>query len=228
MNLTDLNEFKVMAEIDPADTREDKKLLFFIKAATDWIEEYLNRPLFLKARTQYVNGTNTQSLLLNARPVYVTPTIQVIYGNNFLMGSNPTPQAETPLVYGTDFYLDIDDFDAQTSRSGILRRFNTLWLKPYARQSGFLSPFVVMDSGSYKVTYTGGFSVSTLSERVRQACSLLIAKMRYVFPLGMELAGEGYEERSISHLLDTQKTYMMSLVKPMLHSMRNWKFAGGN
>jgi hypothetical protein len=221
----DLSEVKRLLGIDPLDTQEDTLLWLYIGTATEVIETYLNRPKLTKqARTEYVNGSGTQRLCLRHRPVYSTPTITVAYSQDSLGGSDTDAFAQSvPIVYGTDFYLEIDDFELGTSSNGILRYARGLWNKPYARTTGYLAPFVTRDTGSYRITYTGGYTVDTLPAAFRQACALLVSRMRYVFPLGLELTSENYEDRSIS-IQASDKDYMLSLVKPLLHTYRNWRF----
>lgn len=238
--MTDLRELKSVLDIPSGDTSEDKNLLFFIEQASQWISELLNRDFTFKTRTQYYQGTGTQKLLLRNRPVYPNPappysSIQIIYDENGFFGTASGSFGYTSgggqggsdgtaytLVYGQDYALQIDQDDGG-SRSAILWRLNDYWLKPLVRQTGLLSPFVGPDPGSYQVTYTGGFTVDTLPPVFRQACNLLVAKMRYVFPLGIELGNESYEERSIGTLAE-KKNYMLGLVMPMLISYRNWKW----
>lgn len=227
---TDLRELKAVLEIDPRNTNEDKKLGFFIEYATAWIEELLNRDFSFKSRTQYYCGTGTQQLLLRNRPVNPTPpapysAISVVVDENGNFGQTSgafTGPTSLPLVLGTDYVLVIDE-DNGTSRSGILKRINDYWNKPFVRQTGLLSPFVGEDTGSIQVTYTAGFTVDTLPSSLRLACNLLVAKMRYVFPLGIELGSENYEDRSISALME-KKDYLISLVAPLIMTHRNWRF----
>lgn len=226
MLYTDLRELKTALDINPNHTAEDKKLNFFLEQASEWIGEYLGRPGFdYQSRTEYYNGTGTQQLLLRSRPVYTTPTIQVYYDSSGFYGSTSGSfNSNNAFTYGVDFCLKIDQADG-TSRSGILVRINNLWPKPSARQVGLLSPFISTGFGTIKVVYTAGYTVDTLPASFRLACNLLISKMRYVFPLGVELSAESYEDRSIAvSALGQQKNYLMSLLKPFLNNYRNWSF----
>lgn len=224
MNFTDLIEVKKMLEIDLANTSEDTRLLLFIEQVSSWIEQYLNRSIFLKTRTEYYKGTGTQRLLLKSRPVFINPLPQVWVdgGANYGATSGAFQQPQSMLTWGYDFTLDIDD-GIDTSKSGILIRINALWPKPSARQAGYLSPFIIQDTGSIKVTYYAGYSIDSLPAQIRAAANLMVANYRYVFPLGLPLNSESYEDRNISISAD-QKTYLMSLAAPMLFSFRNWKF----
>lgn len=222
--LTDLRELKTFLEIDPDDTQEDKKLNFLLEQATDWIAELLNRPgLFYKSRTEYYAGTNRATLLLRSRPVYTTPTIQVWVDEGGFFGSVDGSFGDSDeKTYGDDFALQIDQDDG-TSRSGILVRIKGVWPRPVQRSRGLLAPYVGRAFGNVKVTYTAGYTVDTLPSLLRQACNTLVSKMRYLFPLGMELSSESYEERSIS-ILGERKDYLLSLVKSQILGFRNWVF----
>lgn len=188
----------------------------------------MGRPgLTFGQKMEFYKGTGTQKLPLKFRPVYAAPTIQVTVDEAAYFGSAPgafvgSPTAQ-PLVYGVDFCLQIDQPDGLTSRSGILWRINDYWPRPQVRQAGLLSPFIADDPGSIQVIYTAGYTLDNLPSAFRVACNTLVARLRYIFPLGMELGGEGYEERSIS-LVTEHKDYLLSLVKPMLFQYRNWHF----
>lgn len=183
-----------------------------------------------KTRTIVYEGTGTQKLLLRHRPVYpnaVAPysPIQVIYDSQGFFGQAAGAFADsttTALTYGIDYTTRIDQDDGG-SRSGILIRINDYWTKPIVRQAGWLSPFVGPDTGSYQIVYTAGYTVDTLPAAFRAAANLLVTRIRYLMPLGMEIGSESYEERSIS-LVTERKDYLLSLVKPMLHWFRNNKW----
>ncbi len=227
MLITDLNEAKSLFEIDPDDHREDKNINFFIGYATRIIEEYLNRPgLSKQSRTEYYGGTGTQQLLLRSRPVFTTPTIQCFVdegGGNYGQTSGGFDPNTTMLEYGKDFFVKIDQDDG-TSRSGILVRNRDLWYKPGVRQRGFLAPFIArQDFGSIKVVYTGGWTVDTLPPDFRLAANTLVAKMRHMYPLGLALNQDGYEDRSFS-ILEERRDFFMAIVKSILITHRNWTF----
>lgn len=145
-------------------------------------------------------------------------------------GSNPQ---NTALTYGTDFCLQVDQpvvFASGSandglgiSRSGILYRINDLWYKPKIREGGYLFPYVGPDVGSIMVIYYAGWTVDTLPSVFRMACNTLVAKMRFLFPLGMELGNNSYEEYSIG-ILAERKDYLTSLVKQMLWTYRNFNW----
>lgn len=194
------------------------------------ILEYLGRTdLELKARTEYYKGTGTQKITLNHRPVYQTPVPVVATDQNGYYGavSGAFTTNEGVLTYGTDFTMEWDQPDG-TSKSAILVRIGNIWTRPQIRQRGFLSPYVGESFGNVKVTYTAGYTIDTLPAMIRQAANLLVAKTRYMFPLGVELASESFQQRSIG--LDqgqsraAARTYMMSAVKPLLTGFRNWKW----
>lgn len=223
--LSDLVELKSILEIDPRNTQEDSKLLFFLEYASAWIEEYLDRKgrLFLKTRTEYYNGTGTPNLVLRARPVY-TDGLQVYVdtqGGYYGEGDNSFP-ASSLLTYGSDYVLRIDEDDG-TSRCGILQKVRSYWPKPFARAPGVLSPFMTTDTGSVKVVYQAGYTVDNLPATLRLACNTLAAKIRYLMPVGMDLTSESYEDRSIS-IGNKEKDYLMSTVKDMIFGYRNWSW----
>lgn len=221
--ITDLITLKTLLEIDPNDTQEDIKLMFILETVSSWIQEWTNRPgLFFASRTEYYKGTGTQKLLLKSRPV--SPDgLQVYVDQSGLFGAASGSFASTTLLtYGLDYTLDIDQSDG-TSRSGILYRVRSYWPKSYARQAGWLTPFQTTDLGSVKVVYSGGYTINNLPAQIRMAANLLIAKLRYILPLGVEIQNESYEERSIG-LVTEQKLYLYGLVKPWLVSYRNWSF----
>jgi len=225
--LTDLREVKSILEISEEDTTEDKKLLFLMEWATQWIEEWLNRVgrIFIKSRTEYYNGTGTQGLLLRSRPAYRTPTITVLVDEAGFFGapSGSFDTNTTALTYGDHFALQLDQDDNLTSRSGILIRINDLWPKPPLRQQGYLYPFAARSFGNIKITYTAGYTVDNLPATLRMAANLLVARMRDVLPLGYELVGESYEERTISRVI-SEKNKLLGMVAPMLANYRNWRF----
>lgn len=220
---TDLIELKTLLEIDPDNTAQDAKLLILNTVASEWLGEWLNRPGFdLKSRTEYYDGTGTQKLLLRSRPVYASPTIQVFADNQGFWGaaSGSFDSTTTALTYGTDFALMLDPGEEGKSRSGILVRINGYWERPMLRQRGLLSPFVGEGFGNVKVVYTAGYTVDTMPAQLRMAADFLIARLNYVWPLGVELGSESYEERSIS-VITSEKSKLFALVKPMLWSARN-------
>lgn len=225
MILSDLREIKKILEIENGDTSEDAKLNFFIEYASQWIEEVLDRPgMSWKSRTEYYKGTGTQKLLLKSRPVFTTPTIQVFIDEAGYYGAPADSFSTTPptLVYGEDFALQIDQEDG-SSRSGILLRMNNLWPKPTVRQTGLLSPFIGEGFGTIKVIYTAGYTVDMLPAGIRLACNLLVSRLRYIFPLGIELNSEGYEERSIG-IVTSEKEKLLTLVKPLILPYKNWRW----
>lgn len=228
MLLTDLQELKTVLEVDPTDTSEDAKFLLYAEWASAWILEVLGRQdLSLQSRSEVYQGTGTQNLTLRNRPVFTTPTPQVYidesahFGESSIPPNGPFPPSSM-LNYGTDYELKIDQTNG-SSRCGILVRIGNYWPRPQVRQSGLLSPFVGQDLGSIKVVYTAGFTIDTLPSQLRMAAVFLIARLRYVFPLGIELNSESYEDRSIGPVI-SDKQKLMALVWPLIAPYRNWKF----
>lgn len=223
--MSDIRELKAYLEIDNGDTSEDLKLGFLIEAVSQWIEELLNRPGFSYAsRTEYYDGTGSPKLLLRSRPVYTTPTIQAYqdYSGFYGATSGAFDPGGTALVYGTDFALKVDQPDG-TSRCGILIKMNSFWNKAAIRQVGYLSPFIGPSFGSIKVVYTGGYTVDNLPASFRMATNLLVSRLRYVLPLGLELSAESYEDRTIAiSAIAQMKNYLLSMVRPFLWPYRNW------
>lgn len=222
MILSDLNEVKKILAIPVENTTEDVQLSLYLEFASGLIEEVLNRSLFFRSRTEYYDGTGTQRLNLRSRPVYTTPAIEVWHDRDGWYGSNSDAFQGNPMTYGRDFCLVIDQ-DNGTSRSGILIRINDVWPRFSYREQGYLSPFVKKGMGNIKVIYTAGYTVDDLPAPLRAACDLLVARYRYVFPLGMELSSESYEERSISNMANA-RDYLLSLIKPMVYPYRNWSW----
>ncbi len=222
MLFNDTTQLKAELDIDPRNPSEDKKLNFYLEFATNLIEEVLNRPGMSKnSRTEFYDGSNTMKLLLKSRPVYTTPTIQAfVDGGAFYGATSGAFATNTELVYGTDFCLKIDQPDG-TSRSGILVRMNGgVWYKRFYRQTGYLSPFVGPSFGSIKILYTGGYTVDNLPPIIREACTILIARMRTLLPIGADSTYERYEERAIGFNTN-HRNYLLSLIKPMLWFYRN-------
>lgn len=221
MLFTEIGELKAALEIPLGQKNEDKRLLMFQEWAAEWIGEALNRPDFeVKARTEYYDGTGTMLLPLRFRPVFASPTIAVRVDNHGFWGSaSGSFDSTTALTYGDHFALKLDQPDG-TSRSGILVRIGDVWSKPFYRQRGLLSSYIGPGHGNVRVAYTAGHTADTLPAPLRMAAVTLIAKLRHVFPLGVELTSESYEERSISWT-PNQKYYLMSLIRGMIEPYRN-------
>ena len=229
---TDLNEVKAILEIDPANTDEDAKLTFFIEWVGSWFEELLNRKfLYTQNMVEIYSGTGTGKLPLKLRPVFLTPAPPaVIYDPLAYYGSSPTAFQVNNMsggtavqeTYGSDYCLQIDE-GTTTSRSGILLKINGIWRRPSVRATGYLSPYKGEDTGSYQITYTGGYTSDTMPAHLRMAANYCVAKFRDVFPLGWILPSEGYEDRSISKLQAQSRVWLKD-VWPMLNSHRNWKW----
>lgn len=221
--LSDLTELKTLLEIHPLNTQEDKKLFFLMGLASDWIMELLNRPgLFYKSRTEIYNGNGTMKLPLRSRPVYKDPLPRVWFDTAANFGATSGAfGSSTELVYGSDFCLQTDSDDDTKSRCGLLIRLGDGWYKPFYRQKGYLTPLQGSDTGSIRVTYTGGYTVDDLPTPLRGGCNFLVARMRYVWPLGVELNSDSYEERNIG-VVTSEKEKLLTLVKPMIWTYRNW------
>jgi hypothetical protein len=227
MNYSDLLELKAVLEVDPDNPAENKKFGILIEWASRYIDEFRGTPgpPELKSRTEYYNGTGTQKLLLRQRPVFVTtaPAVVIDSGGYWGQASGSfAADSATTLTFGEDFAIQIDQDDG-SSRCGIMLRINNYWPRPGARQAGMLAPFMVGGFGNVRVTYTAGFTVDSLPSGFRTACNLLVAAMRYVFPLGMPLNSESYEERSIG-IASEKKDYLTGLIRPYLWPYRNWKW----
>ncbi len=221
----DLTETKRMLDIDQDNRAEDGKLLILIEQASRIIDEFLGRQApELKSRTEYYNGTGTQKLLLRQRPVFTSPLPQVFRDETGYWGSSSGSfdPVTSPLVYGDDFALQLDQEDG-SSRSGILYRISGIWEKPSVRMRGFLSPFIGPSAGNIKVVYTAGYTMDNLPSPIRFACNLLVARMRHLFPWGLETTSENYSEVSYGSV-GARKDFLMALVKDHLFQFRNWTF----
>lgn len=224
MLLTNLRELKKTLELDDTDTVEDLRLTFLVEQASAWIEELIGRKLEQKSRTEFYGGDGTPQLTLRSRPLYATPTPQVWVDENAYFGTaSGAFDSTTALTYGTGFCVDIDQDDGFSSRSGILIRIGGVWPRAVVRRHGLLSPSRGPSFGSIKVTYTAGFTEDTLPPQLRAACNFLVARMRYVLPLGVELNSENYQERSIS-VVTQEKSKLLALVWPLILPFRNWKW----
>lgn len=230
MIFSDLRELKKVLDLDPADSSQDYKLLIYAEWATSIINDFLGKSVDYKSRTQYYSGTGTNALLLKNRPVYAAPSgnfsaLTVIEDDNGLWGTASGSFAGTnanTLTYGQDYTMVIDQDDGG-SRQAILVRVNDCWHRPYVRYNNLLSPYVGQALGNYQVVYTAGFTVDTLPGAFRAAADMLVARLSYIFPLGMELSSESYEERSIS-LITPQKDYLLALIKPLIFQFKNWRW----
>ncbi len=225
MLFSDLRETQAILEISNGDTSEDKKLNFLIEQASDMMEGFLGRQNFMskESRTEYHDGTGTLQLRLHARPVVTTPAITCFIDQEGRCGQvSGSFNTDTQLTYGQDFYLQTDQPDG-SSRCGILVKTNNYWPKRTVRETGYLFPFQDANRGVIKVVYTGGYTVDSLPSELRLACNMLVAKLRYLFPLGVQLGSESYEERAIS-LIAKERNYLLALVKPMLFKYRRWSW----
>lgn len=210
-------------EIPAGNTSRDLVLSFFIEWATNWIEELLGRAVAKKSRTQYLSGTGTRRLILKWRPVYTTPTIQLWVDPNGYWGQGTDAFDNDPREYGEDYVLVIDQEDGESSRCAILESRKGYWPRPQSRQPGLLSPFVGKGNGNIKVIYTAGWDVDTIPANLRHAATLLVARISYLFPLGIELGSESYEERNISIIAEADD-YILRQVKPLILQWRNWSW----
>ncbi len=223
MIFSDLREIKLLLEIDPNNHISDNVLQLYNEWATSIIEEFCGgRRFTYRARTEYYDGTGCQKLVLRSRPVF-PPITSVIYDQGGLYGQASgafTNPPNTPLVYGVDYTLKIDEDDG-TSRSAILYNINSYWQRPTVRQMGLLTPFQGPDTGSYQVIYNAGYTVDTLPGAFRAAAGLLVVRLNNLFPIGQAIGNESYEERSIGYI-EERKDYLLALVKPLLFSYRNF------
>lgn len=223
MLLTDLNELKSMLDIPMGDTSEDKKLLILVDHATNIIEEIVDRPdMSYRQRTEYLSGTGTLQLCLRGRPAHVSPAPRVwIDGNGFFGQASGAFASTTEKTFGVDFFLKVSD-GSGISRSGILVAKGG-WPKPSYRQGGWLSPFIGPAFGNIKAVFYGGWTLDTLPSSFRTACNLLVARMAYLFPLGIELSSESFQERSIS-VVNSDKAGLLALARPLILQHKNWSF----
>ena len=99
-----------------------------------------------------------------------TPVVNVD-PNGFWGETTSGFQSNTQLVYGTDYFLQIDSDDG-SSKSGLLIRRGDWWPKTFSRQRGLLAPYVTPGYGSVKVTYSAGYTLDTLPSAIRAACEL--------------------------------------------------------
>lgn len=241
---TDLREIKSILEIDPSNNIEDKRLLWWIEQLSNLIEETVfGRDLSYKVRTRYYDGYGTQRILLKHRPVFPTAapsfaaslpfTALTVVTDDFGYYGSASGSFATgagtgqPLTYGSDYCIRLDENlgGVDCSRSAVLIRINEYWNRPQFRQVGLLNPFLGKDTGSIKVTYTAGYTVDTLPATVRMALDQLVAQVRYLFPLGILLASESYEDRAIS-ALNERRDGILALAKSMIHTFRDWHFGG--
>jgi hypothetical protein len=225
---TDLLEVKKVLQIDLDDHALDYALNYYIETATDMIAEFLDRPGFYKkSRTEYYNGTGTQKLLLKSRPVYIDPEPVVYVDAGGIYGQGEDAFSGDALEFGGDYgvWLDTDSGSGtmDLSRCGILIRKNDFWEKPSIRERGFLSPYVGGAFGNIKVTYTGGYTLQNMPSQVRMATIMIVARMKYLMPIGVPISSESYEERHISFSIP-ERNYLFGQVKHLIYSLRNWSF----
>lgn len=231
---SDLNEIKKILQIAPQNTAEDFQLGLYAEWASDILAQAMNRDsIAYQVRTWYYPGSGNQKLPLRHRPVYpnVAPAkcsklpftaIQVIEDDGGNYGFSPGGYTGTPLTFGTDYTIRIDQDDGG-SREAILYRVGDYWTKPIDRENGMLSPFVGEDLGSFQVIYTAGYTVDTLPPSLRAAADLLVTRLRYIMPLGMQLTSESYIERSIG-LSENHRKFLLGMIEPIISPWRNWYF----
>lgn len=217
--LTDIYEVKSLLGISLSDPCQDRLLGFLIEMASDWIEEWLGRRLEYKQRTEYYNGTGTMQLPLRARPVYPSG-MTVWHDLSGYFGQEENAFSSDPLVYGKDYGLEIDQDDG-TSRSGLLLRFNRVWTKGRYASPGLLTPWMGTSFGSIKVQYNAGYTVDNLPSPIRLAATTLVANIKYMLPLGLDLNSDSYEAKSIGINVDKKNQLLKQTVKNMLISYRN-------
>lgn len=220
--LTDVFEVKSLLGIPLSNNCDDKLLGFLIEMASNWIQEWLGRDMEYKQRTEYYNGTNTIKLILRSRPVFTTG-LEVKVDDRGFFGTPTDSFSDDALVYGTNYALNIDQDDG-TSRSGILIRIDRLWYKSYYAGRGLLSPWMGPSPGSIKVTYNAGFTVDTIPAAVRLAATTLVANIKYMLPLGLDLNSDQYGQKSIGINNDMKNSLLRQVTKAMLLPFKNWFF----
>ncbi len=228
MIYSDLRELKSELEIDPENTSEDQSLSRRIKQASALMDLYLTCPPKQKeSKTEFYKGYGTPKLVLKRRPVFTDPAIQCFVSRTGYWGQSTdafTDGGDT-LTYGSDFVLEVDGDTGGdvTSKRGLLWRLDGLWPNFTVRTQGLITPYTVPAYGNIKVIYTAGYTVDTLPEVFRFCCNELAARIRYFFPQAQALAGDGYEERSLSFNSE-RKDYLMAIVKQHLFPFRTWRF----
>ncbi len=225
MLYTDLLELKHILEIDLNDTQEDLKLAFLIEWASALIDQWLGFAdvggIDKQERAEFYGGTNTNKLVLNIRPAFADPVPQVFLDGQGGYGAiSGSFGPETKLIYGDDFSLAIDKPDG-SSQSAILYKKNGVWPRNLYRSAGLLASYTGPSPGTIRVVYTAGYTPDSIPSAFRVAGNFMVARLRYMMPLGMELNSEGYEERSIGVATDA-KDYMLGVIKPLLWQYRNW------
>jgi len=105
----------------------------------------------------------------------------------------------------------------------MLIRINNAWPKLRVRQQGYLFPYISKSFGIIKVTYTAGYTANTLPAVLRMALNLLSAKLYRLWPEGVAVTSESYEERSIS-VMDSEKDYLLKTIRPMIYSFKNYRW----
>jgi hypothetical protein len=230
---TNLASLKSLLEIDQNDHSQDWLLNHFNEWVTDIIETLLNRKLTYATRTWYYQGSGIIKLLLKHRPVYPTTpppqaatlpftTLVVSVDQQGNFGEAVGAFAGTPLIYGTDYCIKIDRDDGGSDEA-ILYMVGGYWPRPVCRQPGLLSPFIGTDLGSIQVTSTAGYTIDTLPAQLKMAAEMMVARLAYIFPLGMETTSESYIDRSIA-LSPEDRDYLYGMVKHLVWAFRNWRF----
>lgn len=205
---TSLAELKALLDIPQDDLSRDLKLGFINEYAASRIESEIGRPdLTYRQRTQYLAGTGTQYLILKHRPIYTTPTPPRVWVDmDGAFGANSGAFDSTKeLTYGDvtgdgvgGFCVKVDDDSGTKGKSGLLMKIGGTWEKGSYRTRGLISSFLDKAPGTIKVVYYAGYTSDDLPGELRWAGNIMCARMNNLLPLGIQLGGESYEERSIS------------------------------
>jgi hypothetical protein len=248
--LSDLSECKVFCEIDPTDTNPDLILNFLLEMASDWILTWLDRhEIAYGFRTEWYDGKGTQKLVLRTHPMFVDsgrPMYVFDYCDNMnvgnygaALGTSGGPQfvsgqwvsgtgPVSPLTYGTCYFPKFDTPNPDggppvISKCGVLIRNQGTWGKQWARSWGLLTPFQVTAWGQIQVCYWGGYTVDTLPPTLRRICAELVARCWFRLPVGLDLTGDTYQEKTVS-IMTGNRDWLMRPCYGELQAFRSWKF----
>lgn len=168
----------------------------------DMIERYLNRPITYKAgAVEYLSSSDDNKIALSRTPVISVAEVRVDARGGFgqLTG---TFDDDTILEAGT-YFLELDgegDYQGQ-SESGILYRDRSNWGYARSWKADLLAAARVQTRGNIKVTYTGGYTSTTLPATLRQAIFLTLARIWQFTIQPVMINFESWYGYSYSHTL---------------------------